>query len=81
MLLVNVGQHTINVDQVIAFIENEGGIQIMFSAHSRTSDTGTGDSLFTLELTGEEAERMRAWLNRNAEGVRGTAQTGFTIEE
>lgn len=80
MLLVNVGQHTINVEQVVAFSDREDSVEIMFNARS----SGSGDSadaLFTLELTGKEAERMRAWLKRNAEGVRGTVQTGFSITE
>jgi hypothetical protein len=80
MLLVNVGHHTINVDQVVAFIQNDDHVKVMFNARTRGAD-GRDASLYTIELTGEEAERMRAWLKRNAEGVRGTAQTGFSIEE
>ena len=80
MLLVNVGEHTINVEQVVAFSDREDGVEIMFNARPSTGGSD-GRSLFTLELTGKEAERMRAWLKRNAEGVRGTAQTGFSINE
>jgi len=80
MLLVNVGQHTINIDQVVAFHQNEGHVKVMFNARSGDATSQT-TSLYTIELTGEEADRMRAWLKRNAEGVRGTAQTGFSIEE
>ena len=80
MLLVNVGQHTINVDQVVAFVENEDHVAVKFNARNGALDGGDA-SLYTIELTGTEAERMRAWLKRNAEGVRGTAQTGFNIDE
>jgi len=80
MLLVNVGQHTINIDQVVAFHQNEDHVKVMFNARSGDATSQT-TSLYTIELTGEEADRMRAWLKRNAEGVRGTAQTGFSIEE
>jgi len=80
MLLVNVGQHTINIEQVVAFHQNEDHVKVMFNA--RSSDAPSSDSsLYTIELKGKEAERMRAWLKRNAEGVRGTAQTGFSIED
>jgi hypothetical protein len=80
MLLVNVGQHTINIEQVVAFHQNEDHVKVMFN--TRSGDAPSSDSsLYTIELTGEEAERMRAWLKRNAEGVRGTAQTGFSIED
>ena len=79
MLLVNVGQHTINIEQVVAFHQNEDHVKVMFNA--RSSDAPSSDSsLYTLELTGKEAERMRPWLKR-AEGVRGTAQTAFSIED
>lgn len=80
MLLVNVGQHTINIDHVVAFHQNEDHVKVMFNARSGDAASPT-PSLYTIELTGEEADRMRAWLKRNAEGVRGTAQTGFSIEE
>lgn len=80
MLLVNVGQHTINVEQVVAFSDHDNGIEIMFNARPSVGGKGNG-ALYTLELTGQEAERMRAWLKRNAEGVRGTAQTGFSIAQ
>ncbi len=80
MLLVNVGQHTINVEQVVAFSDHEDGIEIVFNARPSSGDDAD-DALFALTLTGEEAERMRAWLKRNAEGVRGTAQTGFSIAD
>ena len=52
----------------------------MFNTHA-SSPEGQEAALYTIELTGEEAERMRAWLTRNAEGVRGTAQTGFSIDD
>jgi len=80
MLLVNVGQYTINVEQVVAFSDHEEGVEIIFNARPSTGDERE-DALYTLTLTGKEAERMRAWLKRNAEGVRGTAQTGFSITE
>lgn len=80
MLLVNVGQHTINVEQVVAFRDHDGGVEITFNARP-PADAAADGGLFTLDLTGQEAERMRAWLKRNAEGVRGTAQTGFSISE
>lgn len=79
MLLVNVGQHTINIEQVVAFHQNEDHVKVMFNARS-AADAGDV-ALYTIELTGDEAERMRAWLKRNAEGVRGTAHTGFSIDE
>lgn len=78
MLLVNVGSHTINIDHVVAFVEKGAAIDIIFS----DGHTGSGDASgerFKLTLTDEEADRMRAWLDRNAEGVRGTEQTGFHI--
>jgi hypothetical protein len=80
MLLVNVGQHTINVEQVVAFSDHDDRVEIMFNARPSAGGESNG-ALFTLTLTGQEADRMRAWLKRNAEGVRGTAQTGFSINE
>lgn len=80
MLLVNVGRHTINVDQVVAFVQNEDHVQVQFNARVPSAADSEG-ALYTLDLRGEEAQRMRAWLRRNAEGVRGTAQTGFNIDD
>lgn len=74
MLLVNVGSHTINIDHVVAFVDRDTAIDIIFS--DGPSDE---DERFSVTLTDEEADRMRAWLDRNAEGVRGTEQTGFHI--
>lgn len=82
MLLVNVGPHTINIDHVVAFIDNDDHIRVVFDAAHPSSNgrasKGTGGH-YTLQLEGEEAERMRAWLKRNAEGVRGSETTGFSI--
>jgi hypothetical protein len=74
MLLVEVGAHTINVEQALAFHDDGESVKIMFAA-----DGSDGDR-FSIELTGDEAERMRAWLDRNAEGVRGNERAGFHIE-
>jgi len=74
MLLVEVGAHTINVEQALAFHDDGSSIRIMFAAEGDDGD------MFTVELTGDEAERMRAWLDRNAEGVRGNERAGFHIE-
>ncbi len=77
MLLVNVGSHTINIDHVVAFVDKDTAIDIIFSdGHPGQPDD---ESRFVLTLSDEEADRMRAWLERNAEGVRGTEQTGFHI--
>ena len=74
MLLVDVGSHIINVDHVLAFREDDSDLIVMYQGKG-----ASGDDPFTLRLTGEEAARMRAWLKRNAEGIRGTAPTGFEI--
>lgn len=80
MLLVNVGSHTINVDHVVAFIDDDDTVDVVFNAHSPDHEATAGDgSRYVLTLTGQEASRMRAWLDRNAEGVRGSEQTGFHI--
>lgn len=78
MLLVNVGSHTINIDHVVAFVDDDTAIDIIFS-EGRGGPGGAANERFKLTLTDEEADRMRAWLDRNAEGVRGTEQTGFHI--
>lgn len=81
MLLVNVGSHTINVDHVVAFVDADDSIDIIFNPGPTQSDPNkrSDDGRFVLTLTGQEADRMRAWLDRNAEGVRGSEQTGFHI--
>lgn len=74
MLLVEVGAHTINVEQVLAFHDDGSSVRIMFAAEADNGDR------YSIELTGDEAERMRAWLDRNAEGVRGNERAGFHID-
>lgn len=80
MLLVNVGSHTINIDHVVAFIDDDDAIDVVFSASAAEASGASGDARYVLTLTGQEADRMRAWLDRNAEGVRGGEQTGFHID-
>ena len=75
MLLVNVGTHILNVEQALAFRDEADGVTIIFGP-----DGAADGERYTITLTGNEADRMRTWLQRNAEGVRGTGQTGFTIE-
>ncbi len=74
MLLVDVGTHIINIDHVLAFREDSDDLVVIYQGPSEAD----GDP-FTLRLTGDEAQRMQAWLKRNAEGIRGTAPTGFEI--
>ncbi|PEN13901.1 hypothetical protein CRI94_07545 [Longibacter salinarum] len=74
MLLVNVGAHTINVEQALAFHDDGDTVEIIFASD------GEEDERYTIELDGKQAERMRAWLDRNAEGVRGNERAGFHIE-
>jgi hypothetical protein len=74
MLLVNVGPHTINVEQALAFHDDGDALKIVFMAD------GEGDGRYEIELDGKQADRMRAWLDRNAEGVRGNERAGFHIE-
>jgi hypothetical protein len=74
MLLVNVGTHILNVEQALGFLDEDDTVTIIFAA-----DAASGER-YTLTLEGDEADRMRTWLKRNAEGVRGTGTTGFTIE-
>lgn len=75
MLLVNVGTHILNVEQALAFIDGDDTITVVFGP-----DGGADGERYTITLDGDEADRMRTWLQRNAEGVRGTGQTGFTID-
>lgn len=80
MLLVNVGQHTINVEHVLAFIDHEAVLKVVFGTRAGDTEASATHGRYTLALEGDEAEQMRAWLSRNAEVVRGTAKTGFAIE-
>lgn len=75
MLLVNVGTHILNVEQALAFIDGEDTVTVIFGP-----DGASDGERYTITLAGDEADRMRTWLKRNAEGVRGTGQTGFSIE-
>ena len=74
ILLVNVGPHTIYVEQALAFEDDGDAVRIIFAAD------GNEDGRYCIELEGKQAERMRAWLDRNAEGVRGSERAGFHIE-
>lgn len=80
MLLVNVGSHTINVDHVLTFIDNEASLKIVFGASGAETDASTVHGRYTLTLEGDEAEQLRAWLEHNAEVVRGTTKAGFSVE-
>lgn len=75
MLFVDVGPYTINVEQAIAFHDDGDTLRIIFTAD------GEKDGRYTIDLEGQQADRMRAWLKRNAEGVRGNERAGFYIEE
>lgn len=73
MLLVQAGTYTINVERVLFFREEKGGISVTFAVPGK-EEAG----LYTLQLKGKDAEQLRRWLARNAEGTE-RPEAGFAL--
>jgi hypothetical protein len=73
MLLVRAGAYTINVERVLFFREEKGGLEITFAIPG-----GENAELYTLRLKGKDAEQLRQWLARNAEGTE-RPEAGFAL--
>ncbi|MDQ7040340.1 MAG: hypothetical protein Q9M35_05315 [Rhodothermus sp.] len=73
MLLVRAGTYTINIDRVLFFREEKGGLVVTFAIPSKENA-----ELYTLRLKGQDAEQLRQWLARNAEGIE-RPEAGFAL--
>lgn len=74
MILVNVGEYTINVENVLAFHVEDDDTLVIFGLSSGKS---SGDT-YTIRLQGEASKRMQAWLKKNSEGIN-EESPGFAI--
>ncbi len=73
MLLVRAGTYTINVERVLFFREDRSSIAITFAIPGKETE-----ALYTLRLKGKDAEQLRQWLARNAEGAE-RPEAGFAL--
>lgn len=64
MLLVKVGKHTINVEQVAAFIEEEGKTIVVYIILHLRGQQGFGESyisgLYAFRIAGEASAQLQA---------------------
>ena len=70
MYLVKAGRYTINFEHVAAFVEEEDRVRVIFNFSSDE------EGAHSLDLDAEASEEVRAWLQKNAEGLR-LGATGF----
>jgi hypothetical protein len=77
MLLVRVGQHTINIDHVAAFVEDGDTTVVIFAVPHKNGATTT-DGLYSLTLEGQASKQLRFWISRNAESGKGRP-AGFSM--
>ena len=77
MLLVQIGSITINVDHVVAFVEEDEATMIVFAVPQKNA-TADAKGLYTLRVDGDASRQLRHWISRNAE--RGTSHpAGFAM--
>lgn len=65
MILVQAGAYTINVENVLVFVDEGKEIVVEFN----TPSTSSGGA-HSIRIGGEACELVRTWLKNNAEGIR-----------